>query len=71
MRLLACLLLLAACACPARAAGGSVIRSPVEDIGLPFWCDWGYAPNRGVLLKLAEEAENFGVSGPSITGQSP
>jgi hypothetical protein len=42
MRLLASLLVLAACVFPARAAGGSLVRAPAEDVGLPFWCDWGY-----------------------------
>ncbi len=42
MRLLACLFLLATCACPAPAAGGSFVRAPLEDVGIPFWCDWGY-----------------------------
>jgi hypothetical protein len=41
MRLLACLFLLAACACPAPAAGGSFVRAS-EDVGIPFWCNWGY-----------------------------
>ena len=42
MRLLACLLVLAAGVVPATAAGGSFVRPPVEDLGMPFWCDWGY-----------------------------
>ena len=42
MRLLACLFLVAACVCPAPASGGSFLRSPLEDVGIPFWCDWGY-----------------------------
>jgi hypothetical protein len=42
MRFLAPLFALAACALPARAAGRSLVRTPVEDVGLPFWCDWGY-----------------------------
>ena len=42
MRLLACLFLLAACLCPPPAAGGSFARAPLEDVGIPFWCDWGY-----------------------------
>jgi hypothetical protein len=34
--------------------------------------DWatGVAPNRGVLLKLAEEEEDFGVSGPYFPSAS-
>jgi hypothetical protein len=36
MRLLACLLALAACAFPATAAGGSFVRSSLEDVGLPL-----------------------------------
>ena len=24
------------------APGAVVVRSPVDDVGLPFWCDWGY-----------------------------
>ena len=34
--------------------------------------DWasGVAPNRGVLLKLAEEEEDFGVSGPYLPSAS-
>lgn len=42
MRLLACVFLLAACVCPAPAAGASFARAPVEDVGIPFWCEWGY-----------------------------
>jgi hypothetical protein len=42
MRFPALLLALAACALPAPAAEGSLVRTPVEDVGLPFWCDWGY-----------------------------
>jgi len=42
MRLLALLLALAACILPAPADAGSLVRAPVEDVGLPFWCDWGY-----------------------------
>ena len=42
MRPLASLLVLAACISPAPAAGSSLVRAPVEDVGLPFWCDWGY-----------------------------
>jgi hypothetical protein len=42
MRLLACLSLLAACLCPPPAAAGSFARAPLEDVGFPFWCDWGY-----------------------------
>jgi len=42
MRFLALLLALAACALPTPAAAGSLVRTPVEDVGLPFWCDWGY-----------------------------
>ena len=35
-------------------------------------CDWvtGATPNRGVLLKLAEEEEDFGVSGPYFPSTS-
>ena len=42
MRRLACLSLLAACLCPPPAAAGSFARAPLEDVGFPFWCDWGY-----------------------------
>lgn len=42
MRLLACLFLVAVCLSPPPAAGGSFARAPLEDIGIPFWCDWGY-----------------------------
>jgi hypothetical protein len=42
MRPLASLLVLAARISPAPAAGSSLVRAPVEDVGLPFWCDWGY-----------------------------
>jgi hypothetical protein len=81
MRPLACLFLLAACVCPAPANGGSFVRAPIEDVGIPFWCDWGYgwdercyrddtAPNRGVRLKLAEGEEDFGVSGPYFPSAS-
>jgi hypothetical protein len=40
MRLLACLVLLVV-AMPAAAVAGSVTRTPAEDVGPPFWCDWG------------------------------
>lgn len=41
MRLaVACVLLLLVASPPARA--GTISRAPVEDLGLPFWCDWGY-----------------------------
>jgi hypothetical protein len=43
MRVLACTFVLAACLSPAPAAGGAFSRPPVEDVGIPFWCDWGYA----------------------------
>ena len=36
MRLLACLLALPACAFPVTAAGGSFVRSSLEDLGLPL-----------------------------------
>jgi hypothetical protein len=36
MRLLACLLALAACAFPATAGSGSFVRSSLEDVGLPL-----------------------------------
>jgi len=55
MRLLACLFLLATLGLPATAAGGSVVRLPA---------------NRGLLLKLAEEEEDFGVSGPYFPSSS-
>jgi hypothetical protein len=42
MRFLACLFLLIACLLPAPAAGGLLSRTPAEDVGVPFWCDWGY-----------------------------
>ena len=42
MRPLASLFLLFARALPAPAAGGSFSRTPVEDVGIRFWCDWGY-----------------------------
>ena len=42
MRLLACLFLLGACMFPGPAAAGSSVRMPMEDVGIPFWCDWGY-----------------------------
>ena len=97
-------------------------RAPLEDVGLPFWCDWGNdwdercytdntasgararlragsdgldgradnhlrvervgltgvvsdwatgaASNHGVLLKLPEEEENYGVSGPYFASAS-
>jgi hypothetical protein len=41
MRVLACLFL-AACLSPSPAIGGSFSRTPVEDVGVPFWCDWAY-----------------------------
>ena len=75
MRLLACLFLLAACVCPAPATGGSFVTAVVR------WSSWdltglvsdwatGVAPNRGVLLKLAEEEEDFDVSGPYFPSAS-
>jgi hypothetical protein len=42
MRVLASLLVLAACVLPAPAVAGSLVRGPAEDVGLPFRCDWGY-----------------------------
>jgi hypothetical protein len=24
------------------APGAVVVRSPLDDVGLPFWCDWGF-----------------------------
>src|SRR3954467_10508447 len=41
MRLLACLFLLAACVCLAPATRRSSC-APIEDVGIPFLCDWGY-----------------------------
>jgi hypothetical protein len=40
MRLVLALLLVLAC--PAVARAGSVVLPPAADVGLPFWCDWGY-----------------------------
>jgi hypothetical protein len=42
MRLLVCLLLLLSCGLPGRATAGVLTQAPLEDVGLPFWCDWGY-----------------------------
>jgi hypothetical protein len=42
MRVLAGLFLLLACGLPGPASAGVPTRAPLEDIGLPFWCDWGY-----------------------------
>ena len=36
------LVLLALVALAPTAPGAVVVRSPVDDVGLPFWCDWGY-----------------------------
>lgn len=41
MRLFLAMLLALACL-PAPAEAGALTRPPVEDLGLPFWCDWGY-----------------------------
>ena len=42
MRFLAASLVLVACVLPTPAGAGSLVRAPAEDVGLPFWCDWGY-----------------------------
>ena len=42
MRVFAGLMVLVAALVPPTAAGGSFVRPPVEDLGMPFWCDWGY-----------------------------
>jgi len=42
MRFFALLILLAAFSFPSSASGGSFARAPSEDVGMPFWCDWGY-----------------------------
>ena len=42
MRRLFALLMLATCLFPGSASGGSFTHVPTEDLGLPFWCDWGY-----------------------------
>jgi TGF-beta propeptide len=36
------LFLLALAAFAQTAPGAVVVRSPVDDVGFPFWCDWGY-----------------------------
>jgi hypothetical protein len=28
--------------CPRPAAGATIVRTPVDDVGFPFWCDWSY-----------------------------
>jgi hypothetical protein len=76
MRPLASLLGLAACISPAPAAGSSLVRAPVEDVGLPFWCDWGYdwnercfrddtarLPVGGVVDKVWRAALGFSLEG--------
>lgn len=68
MRFPALLLALAACALPAPAAGG-----PWSSWDLtPLVSDWasGTVPNRGLLLELAEEEENFGTSGPYFSSST-
>jgi|SRR5437867_2960527 len=42
MRRILPLVLLAACLSRRSAHAASVSLAPVEDVGLPFWCDWGY-----------------------------
>lgn len=42
MRLLVLVVSLAALALPSAAAAASVVASPAADVGLPFWCSWGY-----------------------------
>ena len=82
MRLLAPLLVLAACAVPAPAAGGSLVRAPLEDVGLPFMCDWGYdwdercyrddtarVPVGGVDDKVWRAALRFSLVGLPVSAQ--
>jgi hypothetical protein len=42
MRRLLPIVALVACLAPGLARAGSLTSAPVEDLGLPFWCDWGY-----------------------------
>lgn len=43
MRFVALTVLLAASLLLAASAPGAVtVRTPVDDVGLPYWCDWGY-----------------------------
>ena len=43
MRRVLTLVLVAIClACPAPGWASSVSIAPSADVGLPFWCDWGY-----------------------------
>jgi hypothetical protein len=64
-------------ACGARLRGvarGADLRiatiAPLEDVSLPFWCDWGYDWEErcyrldGLLLKLVDGQEDFEVGGP-------
>lgn len=66
------LVLLALAALAPTAPGAVVVRSPVDDVGLPFWCDWvaGRAANGGVLLSLAEWQDDFGAGGPYFPSRS-
>ena len=75
MRPLACLLVRAACSFPAMAVGGSFVRSPLEDAGLPLWCECGYhwverccTDNTARLLLRGAKDESFGAAalGPPL-----
>lgn len=69
MRVLACLLVLAASVFPATAAGfAGWIAWDLTDL-VSAWAT-GAVPHRGLLLKLAEEEEDFGVSGPYFPSSS-
>ena len=82
MRFFVCLLVLAASIFPATAAGESFVRTPVEDVGMPFWCDWGYdwdercytdnttrLPVGGVDDKVWRGALRFALDGPPVAAE--
>ena len=66
------------------ASGAVVVRSPIDDVGLPFWCDGGYGwdercyrdggarlPVGGVDDKDLRVRWRLVVSLPSPTGPAP
>src|SRR5262245_51297424 len=76
IRLLASLTLLAAFSLPASAVGGVLVRAPVEDVGMPFWCDRGYDWDERCYIDNTARLPVGGVDdkvwrGTPTTGPSP